>query len=101
MVFHLKTDYQLASWKEIPCVVCGFSYQITQVLPYTMHLLVACFITVVKPNWKAREERGMRATLLQLSGNLVHTMSTLPDIHKAKEWLMSRGMFYVVFFPSV
>lgn len=32
MVFHEKTDYLFASWKEILCVVCGLSYQIPQVL---------------------------------------------------------------------
>lgn len=101
MVFHEKTDYLFASWKEILCVVCGLSYQIPQVLWYAVHLLLACFIKVIKPGWKAREEGGTRATLLQLSGNLVHTMSTLPDVHKAKESLMSTGMFYAVFFPSV
>lgn len=49
--------------------------------------MLACFkvIKVIKPGWKACEERGTRATLLQLSGNLVHTMSILPDVHKTKE----------------
>lgn len=62
-----------------------------------VHLLLVCSIKVIKPGWKAGEERGTRATLLQLSGNLVHTVSTLPDVHKAKESLMLTGMFYVVF----
>lgn len=64
-----------------------------------MHLLLAGFIKVIKPGWRAREERGARATSLQLSGNLVHAMSTLPDVHKAQESLMSTGMFLCSVLP--
>lgn len=82
-------------------MMCGLSYQIPQVLPYMVCLLLACSIAVIKPVWKACEEGGTRATLLQLSGNLVHTMSALPDVHKAKESLMSAGMFCAALFLSV
>lgn len=66
-----------------------------------VHLLLAFLIKVIKPGWNAREERGTRATLLQVCGNLVDTMSTLPDVCKARESLTSMGMFYAVFFMSV
>lgn len=85
MVFHVKTDYQFASWKEILCVVCGWSYQIPRVLRYMVHPLLVSFIKVIEPGWKAHEERGARATVLQLRGNLLHTVSVLPDVRKAKE----------------
>jgi len=61
----------------------------------------ASVVGVLHRSNKAGLERGTRATLLQLSGNLVHTMSTLPDVHKAKESLVSTGMFYAVLFLSV
>lgn len=59
--------------------------------------MVLCSSKVIKPGWTAGEERGTRATLLQLGGNLLHIMSTLPDVHKAKESLMLTRVFYAVF----
>lgn len=64
-----------------------------------MHLLLAGFIKVIQPGWRAREERGTRGTSLQLSGNLVHTISTLPDAHKAQESLISTRMFLCSVLP--
>lgn len=54
---------------------------------------------MIQPGWRAREERGTRGTSLQLSGNLVHTISTLPDAHKAQESLISTRMFLCSVLP--